>query len=57
MTSSDDLGLHSPADQLGESGQHEDQWDAAVREQHEGTALQYSNMYTTLQFALGDWFS
>ena len=42
MLASDDLRLHGPVHQLGQGGQQDDQWDAAVREEHVGTALQYN---------------
>ena len=44
MMSSDDLRLHGPGHQAGQPGQQDDQWDAAVGEQHVGTALQYNDI-------------
>ena len=48
MPASDDLRLQSPGDQLGESHQQDYQGDAAVREEHVGTALQHT--VTRLQY-------
>ena len=55
MPASDDLRLQSPGDQLGESHQQDYQGDAAVREEHVGTALQHT--VTRLQYWLRQWLT